>query len=202
MSIPTFTEGYPPDGSSLGQTKSTIRDNLDGTFLTLGVDHIDNNGQPGSNPAGYHNLIHVVPQSGDPTPIAGIDQWYSKIVNFGGIGNQTQQFHMNGGGGVSQLSGTYLQPNGYQFIGAVILAWGIVNSTASSGSVNFPIIYNNPTPGFSNNIYNVQCTPIVSSSSNHASTVYVQGATLTGFTWYQADRASDQIGFYWLAIGN
>ena len=44
MSIPTYTQGYPPDGSSLGQTKSVIRNNLDGTFLTLAVDHVDNNG--------------------------------------------------------------------------------------------------------------------------------------------------------------
>ena len=52
MSIPAFTPGYPPDGSSLGETKSVIRNNLDGTFLTLGVDHINNNGQPGSESSG------------------------------------------------------------------------------------------------------------------------------------------------------
>ncbi len=50
MAIPIYTLGYPPDGSSLGQTKTTIRNNLDGTFLTLGGDHVNNNGQPGSIP--------------------------------------------------------------------------------------------------------------------------------------------------------
>ena len=63
MGIPAYVPGYPPDGSSLGQTKSTIRNNLDGTFQTIAVDHINNNGDPGSQPPGYHTIIHEVPQT-------------------------------------------------------------------------------------------------------------------------------------------
>jgi hypothetical protein len=78
MAIPTYTPGYPPDGSSLGQTKSTIRNNLDGTFETLAVDHVNNNGVPGSNPAGYHTIIHQVPQT-NVDDCAGYNQIFSGV---------------------------------------------------------------------------------------------------------------------------
>jgi hypothetical protein len=76
MPIPAYTPGYPPDGSSLGQTKAVIRNNLDGTFQTLAVDHIDNNGNPGSQPAGYHTVIHQVPQTSVNTA-SGYNQIFS-----------------------------------------------------------------------------------------------------------------------------
>ena len=78
MPIPTYTPGYPPDGSSLGQTKSTIRNNLDGTFQTLAIDHVNNNGQPGSNPAGYHTIIHQVSQTSVST-VSGVNQVFSGV---------------------------------------------------------------------------------------------------------------------------
>src|SRR5258706_888795 len=81
MSIPTYTPGYPPDGSSLGQTKSVIRNNLDGTFQTLGIDHVNNNGQPGGKPAGYHTVIHSVPQGSNPATVAGYGQLFAKTIN-------------------------------------------------------------------------------------------------------------------------
>jgi hypothetical protein len=197
MSIPSYTPGYPPDGSTLGQTKTTIRNNLDGNFQVFSVDHQNQNQ---TNP-GYHKIVHLIPQGSDPSTIAGIDQVYPKLVNFGGTGSFTQLFQKNSGGGVSQLTGTLGSAIGYQFIGGVILMWGIVSSTAQTGAVTFPLIYG-PGNGFANNCYNVQCTPIVSGTTDHASSTYVQSVSVTGFTWYQADRSSSGTGFYWLAIGN
>lgn len=199
MSIPTFTPGYPPDGSSLGQTKSTIRDNLDGTFLTVAVDHINNNGQPGSNPAGYHKVTHMVPQAGNPSAVVGYGQLYSRTVNS--FTNDQALFWETGGGLIQQLT-TNITPlysgNGYTFLpGGFIIQWGVTVSTAVSGSTFFNV-------PFQTSCLNIQLTPVVSSISTHANGMYLLGpvnAFVDKFLWNQADRASDQTGFVWLAIG-
>lgn len=126
MSIPTFTPGYPPDGSSLGQTKVVMRNNSDGTFQTLAVDHINNNGQPGGRPAGYHKVIHMVPQAGNPAAIPGYGQLFGKTVNS--FTNDEALFYETGNGLVQQLT-VNLTPlattTGYTFIpGGIIVQWG------------------------------------------------------------------------------
>lgn len=144
MPIPTYTEGYPPDGSTLGETKSTIRNNLDGTFQTLAVDHINNNGDPGAKPAGYHNVIHVVPQGSNPGAVAGYGQLFSKTVNS--YTNDQALFWETGAGLVQQLT-VNLTPstatNGYTFLpGGFIMQWG-TNTQANNTFVNFPITFPN-----------------------------------------------------------
>lgn len=75
MSIPTFTPGYPPNGFSLGQTKTTIRNNLDGTFQTVAVNHYDNN----SANAGRHKHVEMpISASIPPGLINGETTVYSK----------------------------------------------------------------------------------------------------------------------------
>jgi len=207
MVIPTYTQGYPPDGSSLGQTKSTIRNNLDGTFETLAIDHIDNNGSPGSQPAGYHKVIHQVPQS-SVTTVSGYNQVFSGVpgtlivdaVTTPAIpSNGDQQLYsLSGSGVLSQLTGlintqTVNGGVGYTWSGGVLTQWGFKTSPGSSGTVIFPV-------AFPNNCFNVQIT------ANRGSTTSAQGIylknppTTTGFS-YQ-DSGSGAIAIYWLAIGN
>jgi len=198
MSIPTFTQGYPPDNSSLGQTKATIRDNLDGTFLTLAVDHINNNGQPGAKPAGYHKVIHMVPQAANPAPVAGYGQLYSRTISS--ITNDQALFWETGAGLIAQLTMNVTPQatlNGYTYLpGGILVQWGAIVSVAASGTTNFNI-------PFPNNFFNIQLTAMVSSTSNHANGMYIQGVPTTAqFTWNQADRAAAQTGFLWYAIGN
>src|ERR1700690_80686 len=100
--VAPYVRGYPPDGSSLGQTKSTLRNNLDGTFDTVAVDHINNNGQPGSKPAGYHNVVHMVPQGSDPGAVTGYGQLYSKTIND--VTTDQALFWETGAGLVAQLT--------------------------------------------------------------------------------------------------
>lgn len=210
MPIPTFTEGYPPDGSSLGQTKATIRNNLDGTFQTLAIDHIDNNGEPGSNPAGYHKDIHMVPQgtwndnarTGAPAAEVGINQLFSLnwTPNYAGATADTQLFNRTGNGGVAQLTGNDAIQEGWAWMGGMLVQWGQVVDTSQNGTVNFTT-RSGTGINFPTQVFAVVCTPHVDDSTNHASEVYVRDLTTTGFTWYQADRASSQQGFYWIAIG-
>src|SRR5271170_7448536 len=182
MPIPSYTPGYPPDGSSLGQTKASIRNNLDGTFQTLSVDHINNNGQPGSNPAGYHNVIHVVPQGSNPGAVTGFGQLFSKTVNS--FTSDEALFWETGSGLVQQLT-VNLTPsattNGYTFLpGGIIMQWGQSTSSSATQTVTFPVAF--PT-----NCFNVQVTNTSSSTTASGSNVlYSSGFSKTGFTFKYA----------------
>lgn len=203
MPIPTFTQGYPPDGSSLGQTKKPIRDNLDGTFQTLGVDHVNNNGQPGSNPAGYHTIIHQVTQSGPPTPITGVNQVFSMIPPSGIPSNtDTQLFTVTGDqtpGEYSQLTGNNANAtNGSVWCAGILIQWGQTTSSSSSTkAVSF-------TQAFPNNCFNAIAIPIRAASSpgsDFACCIVTGSVSKTGFTIGNIGAHSVD-GFYWAAIGN
>jgi hypothetical protein len=201
MPIPEYNQGYPPDQSSLGQTKTTIRNNLDGTFLTLGVDHINNNGLPGTQPAGYHNITHWVPQAGNPVAVTGYGQLYSKTVNA-----DQALFWETGNGLVQQLT-TNITPsaaaNGRSFLpGGIIIQWGSVTSALpNNGSVNF---FAATGLAFPNNCFNVQTTPFygVSAPNTNPISIAINGLTATGFNWLALSASNKYTGFYWTAIGN
>jgi hypothetical protein len=202
MPIPTYTPGYPPDGSSLGQTKSTIRNNLDGTFQTLAVDHINNNGDPGSNPAGYHNVIHCVPQGSDPGAIAGYGELYSKSINS--VVTDTALFWETGTGLITQLT-VNLTPvaatDGYSFLpGGMIVQWGQSTSSSGNQTITFPL-------AFPNACFNVQVTLTVPSSTANSSAAVTYpgsaGPTLFSKTQFNFRYGGSSInGFFWFAIGN
>jgi len=199
MAIPSYTPGYPPDGSSLGQTKATIRNNLDGTFLTLGVDHINNNGAPGSRPAGYHNVIHIVPQGSNPSPISGYGQLFSKSINS--VITDEALFWETGSGIIQQLTSNVAPlpaTNGYTFLpGGIILQWGLVNSPSGTGTVN----YNIPFPA---NIFNVQTTLVSKAGgTSQSNTVAPISGTINQSSFqYNFTGSTSYVAFYWVAIGN
>ena len=195
MPIPTYTPGYPPDGSSLGQTKATIRNNLDGTFETLNVDHVNNNGQPGSNPAGYHTVIHVVPEGSDPSAIAGYGQLYSKTINS--VTTDEALFWETGGGIIQQMT-VNLTPsasnNGQTFLpGGLIMKFG--NASGSSAGA-FNVAY---ASAFPNNLFSLN----VSVAKAEVPTEYdiAPGfVTTSGFRLVIANSGAFNV--YWIAIGN
>ncbi len=206
MPILPYTPNYPPDGFTLGQTKAIIRNNLDGTFQTLGVDHINNNGQPGNKPAGYHSIIHEVPQTNVST-VAGYNQLFcgvpgSLVVN--GIttpnippNGDTQLYSLTGMGGLSQLTGNNTNI-GYNWVGGILIQWGIIH----------PLVSQTTTPqsfniNFQNNCFNVQLTLGNPSSTGNAQTASVRDGSISksGFSYnYSGGSAYDTI--YWFAIGN
>lgn len=204
MPIPTYTPGYPPDGSSLGQTKSTIRNNLDGTFQTLAVDHINNNGQPGSKPAGYHTIIHEVTQT-NVTTVAGYNQIFSGVPGtlvVNGVttkaipsNGDTQLYSLTGMGGLSQLTGNSSAANGYVWIGGILMQWGSTTAVqgASATTISFPVAF--PTAVFS-----VQGTVVTNDNSTIRFSL-LGNATTSSFTTTQT-QSSHFTRLYWLAIGN
>lgn len=214
MTIPTYTPGYPPDGSTLGGTKVVIRNNLDGTFETLGVDHVNNNGEPGSNPAGYHNVIRQVTQVADPSVTSpGVNQIYSKNYTTP-AGTQTQLFTLNSGGGISQLTGTNGTVQGWQWLGGVLMQWGEVTISGAapySGTVDFVTRNGTSTNGinFTTNCFNVvtgftsATTPNILNTSTAVVAIDTTAINKFGFKWNMNKSGLLGLGgFYWIAIGD
>lgn len=201
MGIPAYVPGYPPDGSSLGQTKSTIRNNLDGTFQTIAVDHINNNGDPGSQPPGYHTIIHEVPQTSVST-VNGYNQIFSGVPGTLVVNGtttmaipangDTQLYSLTGAGVLSQLTGGSISANGYTWLGGILLQWGSGTATTGGTSIAFPIEF--PTALFS-----VTQTPYKPTAGPLTVVSLISQPSRTGFTAYSSGVSNP---FYYMAIGN
>lgn len=205
MSIPTYTPGYPPDGSSLGQTKKPIRDNLDGTFQTLAVDHVDNNGSPGSQPAGYHKVIRQVPQTSVST-VTGYNQVFAGVPGTLVVNGTTtsaipnngdqQLYSLTGSGILAQLTGYSATENGYCWIGGILLQWGIFAMLQNfvRQIINYPITFPN----------NVFIPAVIGNTDSNPSdlpgVLLLSPRTTSSFTAVRT--ATNNINYTYIAIGN
>jgi hypothetical protein len=215
MPIPTYTPGYPPDGSSLGQTKSTIRNNLDGTFQTLNVDHINNNGQPGSQPAGYHTIIHQVTQVNVAT-VTGYNQVFSGVPGsliVNGVttplvppNGDTQLYSLTGAGILNQLTGYFPQINGFAWVGGILMLWGIKTLSGAQRELSSVSFAATNGVSFPNNIFNIQATLVgnsATSSSDNTLSIVNGSPTKFGFSYlYNGSGGGNYPSFFWSAIGN
>lgn len=207
MSIPTYRPGFPQDGSSLGSTKTQIRNNLDGTFLTLGVDHINNNGAPGTGTPGYHNVVHWQDQGSlNPSPIAGVTQEYTKTDTNSiqqkwlesTAGNTYQQTRMIDGSfatfaqNIVNYNGNINMIGGWTYIaGGMLLQYGIRVTSMAGGIIIFP------TP-FTVGPFMIQLTPF---TTDDTIKVVVNSAVNPTATQFQYLSSGNATGTYWLAIG-
>lgn len=205
MPIPSFTSGEPPDGSTLGGTKVNIRNNLDGTFQTLSVDHQNQND---ANP-GYHTVIHMVNQGIDPPIVANISEIYTKLVGanqelfyrYGTGANLIFQLTNNGASstanGFSSLIGQDTKPLYIQWGVATTPTTGSFGSGTATGTVTFPTAYNSAcfsvVPGTRFNA--------APSGSRYAG-VTITSISATQFTWSLNGSSGASDGFYWISIGN
>lgn len=196
MGIPNFTSGYPPDGSSLGETKATIRDNLDGTFQVFSVDHQDQN----ETNAGYHSVIHWKAQGADPGNVAGTSQEYAKTDS-----NSIQQKYLKSTGNNiyqetrmidSQFAKFGARANGWTYLpGNLILQWGSTTTVQSSSGITvlFPF-------QFPNAVYSVT-TSIVTNDNSTIRFAILNDANTLGFSTTQTS-SSHFTRLYWMAIGS
>jgi hypothetical protein len=170
---------------------------------------VNNNGVPGSNPAGYHTIIHQVPQT-NVTTIAGYNQIFSGVP--GGLsittgmttvttptippGGDTQLYSLTGTGVLSQLTGSSQNTNGYAWIGGILIQWGRLDNPGSGAIINFNVANVN----FPTNCFNVQLTgrfdglivPTVFSLNGLP--------TKTSFTYKTNSTTANSL--FWIAIGN
>lgn len=198
MSIPPYVLGFPQDGSSLGNTRVQIRNNLDGTFSTLAVDHIDNNGNPSGGTPGYHKVIHFQDQgSSTPATVLGVTQEYTNTDT-----HSIQQKKLKSTGGnvyqeTTMLDAFYnrfgddLSVNraGWTFLpGGLIMNYGYTSSSTGV-TVDFVAL---GLPTFSNINYIINVTPFTTNSSYHVVNLLVSSFGIT---------SSPSSGYYWTAIG-
>jgi len=202
MSIPSYVQGFPQDGSSLGNTRVQIRNNLDGTFLTLGVDHINNNGNPNAGTPGYHNVIHFQDQGNSiPATVANVTQAYTGTDSHS---IQQVKFMSNAGNVYKQTTmldayyakfGDPLATNtaGWTYLpGGLIMNYGYTGNGASV-VVDFTAL---GLPSFSNINYIINVTPLVNHTTFHTS-----GPTTSQFTILAGGTVTPTNSYYWTAIG-
>ncbi len=222
MSVPGFIQGFPQDGSNLGNTRVHIRENLDGTFLTLGQDHINNNGVSSTNPSitgtpGYHNVIRFQDQGTLPTTPAAKSNTTQAYTNTDTHSIQQVIFESKAGNFYQMTTmidayrttfGDDLSTNtaGWTFLpGGLVQLYGFTpKSTASSQVVDFTAL---GLPPFSNINYIINVTPYFSSGTifpTYNLWVLANGSlqpTTTSFTIIFNSGGLNNFGFYWTAIG-
>lgn len=140
-----------------------------------------------NNFGGYHKTIHQIASSA-PNTIQNVGQIYNKSVTVSGI-TTTQLFYKSGpasmiSGAESQLTGHKAALNGYQWVGGVLLQWGVITlgsglqnlTTAQTENLNisylsgiwdiqFSLSTNNPGSALSN-VNNVYWIPPVSPAAS------------------------------------
>ena len=191
----TYTANVPQATQTIAQTQPTILQNF-GYLNDFGSKNHNFSGDSANANDGHHTNVRFIPQS---TPVAevGLMQLYSRIV-----GGDTQLFAQTGGGGRSQLTGYSALQNGYQYIGGMVVQWGM-QALPGPGSqlVSFP-----SATAFVSSPYVVLPVLIESSTSIHAGQAYVSivdaSITTTQFKYnYKITTLADFTGFYWIAIG-
>lgn len=204
MSIPAFTQGYPPNGFTLGQTKATIRDNLDGTFLTVAVNHYDNN-DPN---VGKHKFIQLPTAANPLTTAASEILLINGFTTYGGLNNlifvppnktvfgNTVQMTRN------EIPST--TANGYSWLpGGMLIQWGAVSdaggSNPAAGVNNFPI-------PFPNSVFTTIATPLYAGAKPNSGgsvviKVQVGAPPYSNFTYVFFTDSAAYAGFTWIAIG-
>lgn len=180
-----YTNNVPQGNQQIATTQPLIQANFG--FLGTGIAQEHNFNSAGTGNDMYHLKASMPDLGVAPTLPAGTTGMYYVEGGEGRYWNGTA---------ISQLTLGASTANGYQWIGKVLLQWGIVNSNNATGTTPFNIAF--PTACFA-----VQLTSVANNTTSHANGMYVQGTpSVSQFVWNQADRATQQIGFYWMAIGN
>lgn len=205
MSIPSYTLGYPPDGSTLGQTKSTIRNNLDGTFKTVQINHYDNNDP--TNP-GKHKFIQLPVALGGPSTGATELLFYNGVSGTG-IGGANNLFFQSYGGSASVQMTRHEVPsstaNGYSWLPGgsghgLLIQWGTraIGTQGNLTIVTFPIAFTAPS-----SVFSITLGCINSNNSPAANNAFIKAGTVTAsqFTVTNSSNSGDLSSIYWMAIG-
>ncbi len=152
----SYQPGVPTGFIPINQDYSALKENftqLEDQFL---VDHVPLSSTSGTPPNGYHESIHLVPQSTTatnppnnqpvvtPTATPGYGQLFNAEINDG-ANTDTVLYFLSGGNRITELTRN-IQPvaaqNGYTFIpGGLILQWAQFTAPAATGTVNFNILF-------------------------------------------------------------
>lgn len=224
----TYNTNIPFATNNPSTDQPNMQTNTNSISGLIGIDHFGFNAQYNSiaNSGGFHKVVHMTPFSTIsgpnnpnppnnnpplvPTPIGLIGQLFSVQMN-NGIAPDEALFFLTGGGVLNQLTVPGLTPsantNGYTYLaGGLIIQWGRVSMSFSSGSTTGTVTFATANIAFPNNCFVVTGNPLVSFGSLPSSqaSVNIRQSTVskTSFDWQFYTNSSQYIGFFWMAIGN
>lgn len=174
-----YTNNVPQGNQTIAFTTDLIRNNFGFLNTGLAVDHNFVAGGTGSN---MYHLQTSMPNRADPGSLP---------AGTNGI------FYVSGGnarfynGSVFKLTESSQAAIGYQWIGAVLLQWGIQTVSASdSNTITFPMPFTS--------LYNLQLTVNRTTGNSVAANFTAQSATQ--FTYRISSEPCSKM--YWMAIGS
>lgn len=228
----SYNDGVPATNDNPTDDQPQMLINTQSIKSIIGEDH----NTFGINNGGYHTIIHqdnpvATPRTRSgvgavtanfPTPISGINQVFQALYTPDSTGatEDTQLFNLTGGGGVSQLTGSFTPPanasEGWQWIGGVLVQWGRVIIQTASGKDSGTVTFKDRVVGaigFPNFCYTVLITPVskgtlpssqisisIRRDPTNASTTLLMDKD--SFSWFSYTNSSDYRGFLWIAIGS
>ena len=204
--MPSLYNPAVPTGTvELDEDYQNLQNNFQQLNTTYKVDHVELTDNTTSN--GFHTVIHQQKNVTNtaPAPMAGINQIYVKDITPDSTGAtaDTQLFSITGVGGISQLTGNFAASEGYQWIGGMLLQWGIVNLPGSSnpnGTVTFKDRVVGAIP-FPTSCFNVTLTLQANATTGQTNSIAVLGSlSATSFNWVFTGSTSYN-KFYWFAVG-
>jgi hypothetical protein len=213
----TYNPNIPLPTDFLSDSQGDIRTNFTTANSAFSVDHTP---FPTAINAGYHKPVHNIKQSVNPANVADTNilfakTWIPTTVPPSASGD-VQLFALTAAGIVSQLTGFRASAEGFQWIGGLLIQWGVVNltsggagtSTHRTGTVTFTSRVASTTPAFPTNCFLVLGNLIFSDSTDttNSNTLTFNAATTTKFDWMVNSSTSSLLtkypNFYWIALGN
>jgi hypothetical protein len=176
----TYDNNVPLGNQTVAFTTDLIRNNFAFIQDAIGQEH---NFNPLVATETYHLKASMPNLASDPPlPTGTHGVYYVASGNARFIANDGQKY---------KLSGASLGADGYQWLGRILLQWGVKNNPGSSGSVLF-------TAAFTT-VYSIQLT--LNRSSGNQSVVINSSVPISGsgFSYLSSSSGSDDL--YWLAIG-
>ena len=219
----SYQPGIPTGIVPLDTDYLNLQTNFQQLDTQFGIDHIPFSNTGGNPPNGYHESVHLNPQSttvtnppnnydpitnypqGVPTVTPGFGQLFSSEVNDG-INTDQALFFLTGGNRLIPLTrnvSPFLANNGYTFLaGGLILQWGKVTGLSGSWpTTQQPVNFATANINFPTNCFAV-FTTFIGPTSSSTGDITINSVTNTLFRWQFSGSSSASFdGFYWVALG-
>jgi tail fiber protein gp53 len=188
--MPAYQPLIPTGFVDLDQDYTNIQGNFQQLDTVFGIDHL-----PFSNATaqmGYHTVVHLIPQSGNPGNNPNAGQLFTKVASIP-PGGDKQLFYKTPNGGVEQISGSSGLTNGYGWFSGLLIQWGTSTKT-TDGSTSFPVAFPSACFGVNCNIFE---------NNNNRHFIFVKTKSTTAFTVSSRDSSGNDESntFFWIAIG-
>jgi hypothetical protein len=197
-----YNPNIPLATDFLADSQGQIKTNFSQLNAVYGVDHSP---YTSATNIGYHQDIHIIKRTGNPTNVAGTQIVFTKDYTPDATGAtvDTQLFTLTGANTLSQLSGRLQTSDGWVWIAGMLLQWGFVilpGTSNPTGTVTFKDRVAGAIP-FPNSCFAINLTLRAVANTSSANTLAVLGnPTATQFQWMFTGSTS-YASFYWTAIG-